>query len=33
VSAPTGPRLSWPAFLAVMLPFLIMVGLFLRTLR
>ena len=31
--APTGPRLSWTAFAAVMVPFLIMFGLFLRALR
>jgi len=32
VSAPADPRLSWTAFAAVMVPFLIMFGLFLRTL-
>jgi hypothetical protein len=30
---PTGPRLSWAAFVAVMVPFLIIFGLFLRMLR
>jgi len=33
MSAPAGPRLSWTAFLAVMVPFLIVFGLLLGTLQ
>jgi amino acid permease len=33
VRPPTAPRLSWAAFAAVMVPFLIMFGLLLRMLR